>query len=225
MRVEPRRISLGDGSQVSAEVAFPDDHQPGTGVAVILGHGAGTDMTNPQLGAVHRGLAERGLVAVKFNFPYSEQKRRAPDRMPVLEACFRDVVQAVQADAAILPEKLILGGKSMGGRVASHLAAKGVACAGLVFLGYPLHPAGRPEQLRTAHLPQIPAPMLFFAGTRDGLCDLRLLRQAIEALHVPITLHVIEGGDHSFKVLKSVARSVPVDQELADVSARWIAKL
>jgi uncharacterized protein len=224
MRLETRQIRLPDATTVSAEIALPAAHRPG-GTAVILAHGAGNDMRNPLLTAVHRGLAERGLAAVKFNFPYTEQKRRAPDRMPVLEACFRAVIDAVRGDDALRPKSLVLGGKSMGGRVASHLAAQGVDCAGLVFLGYPLHPAGKPEQLRTAHLARIRVPMLFFAGTRDSLCRLDLLQPAIAALKVPVTLHVIEGGDHSFKVLKSVTRHVDVAAELADVSSRWISSL
>ena len=218
-----RRIPLPDGSSVSADIAMPSGHRIGEGACAILGHGAGSNMSNPFLRAVQRGLADRGVAAVTFNFPYSEQKRRVPDRMPALGACYRAVVDAVRAE--LRPSRLVLGGKSMGGRVASHLAAEQVACDGLVFLGYPLHPAGKPEQLRTAHLGRIRAPMLFFAGTRDALCDLDLLRQAIATLAVPITLHLIEGGDHSFKVPKSIGRAAPVVDEMIDVCARWIEQL
>ena len=113
----------------------------------------------------------------------------------------------------------------MGGRVASMLAAEGFACDGLVFFGYPLHPAGKPEQLRTAHLPRIAVPMLFLVGTRDTLSDLALLRAALAPLKAPIALHVIEGADHSFKVLKSIPRQRDVVEELVDVAARWIDAL
>lgn len=222
MAVERLTIALGGGRSVSAEVAWPEPRPPASTV-VILGHGAGNDMRNRLLSAVHVGLAARGLTALKFNFPYTEEKRRAPDRMPVLESCFRRVVESVRHD--LRPHRLILGGKSMGGRVASHLAAADVACDGLVFLGYPLHPAGKPEKLRTAHLGSIPVPMLFFAGTRDSLCDLALLRTALAPLAVPATVHVIDDGDHSFAVRKSAGRTRPVEEELVDEAARWIERL
>jgi predicted alpha/beta-hydrolase family hydrolase len=217
-------VALPGGRTVSAEIAVPDAHRPGQ-TAVILGHGAGNDMRNKLLSAVHGGLAERGLVSVKFNFPYTEAGKKVPDRMPVLEECFGRVIETVRGAERLRPRRLVLGGKSMGGRVASHLAAQGVECDGLVFLGYPLHPAGRPERLRTAHLKEIKAPMLFLAGTRDALCDLALLRPALAALEVPVNLHVIEDGDHSFNVRKSAGRTRPVAEELVEVAADWISKL
>lgn len=222
MRVEVRRIAIEDDFAVSAEVAVPAEHRPGSGTAVILGHGAGGNMNDALLSAVHLGLASRGIVAVKFNFTYTERRRKIPDRMPELEACFRRVVESVEADDDLRPQRLFLGGKSMGGRVASHLAAQGVPCAGLVFLGYPLHPAGKPAQLRTAHLPSITVPMLFLTGTRDKLCELDLLRPILDGLKVPVRLHVIEGADHSFKVPRSVGRTTDVVDEIVDVSSRWI---
>jgi predicted alpha/beta-hydrolase family hydrolase len=224
MPVEHTSIALPGAGVVSAEIALPSGHRPGQ-TAVILGHGAGNDMRNRLLSAVHAGLAERGLVAVKFNFPYTEAGRRAPDRMPVLEGCFARVVETVRGDERLRPARLVLGGKSMGGRVASHLAAQGVACDGLIFLGYPLHPAGKPERLRSAHLGAIRAPMLFFAGTRDPLCDLALLRPVLAGLQAPATLHVIEDGDHSFAVRKSAGRTRPVAEELVEVAAAWIQAL
>jgi predicted alpha/beta-hydrolase family hydrolase len=120
----------------------------------------------------------------------------------------------------------VLGGKSMGGRIASHLAALGDPCDGLWFLGYPLHPAGQPKKMRDAHLADAPCPMLFLAGTRDPLCDLALLRPVIERLGPRATLHVVEGGDHSFDVLKSSGRTAAeVEQELVQTSVDWLAKL
>jgi uncharacterized protein len=222
MRVEIRRIAIEDDFAVSAEVAVPDDHRPGSGSAIVLGHSAGGDMNDALLSAVHLGLGARGIVAVKFNFAYRERRRKLPDRMPALEACFRRVVESVEADDDLRPARLFLGGKSMGGRVASHLAAQGLPCAGLVFLGYPLHPAGKPEQLRTAHLPRIAVPMLFIGGTRDKLAELELLRPVLATLTVPIQLHVIEGADHSFKVPRSIGRTAGVGDEIVDVCTRWI---
>jgi len=163
---------------------------------------------------------------VKFNFPYTEAGRRAPDRAPVLEDCYRHVVAAFRSDPGIAASRLVIGGKSMGGRMASHLAAQGEAVAGLIFLGYPLHPPGNEGQLRVAHLPKIAVPMLFFAGTRDPLCRLDLLRQTLTQLRAPTTLHVVEGGDHSFAVPKRMRRD-PRDvwEEIVRISAEWLARL
>jgi predicted alpha/beta-hydrolase family hydrolase len=225
MRTERRGIDCGKHGTVSAVIAYPPGHRPGATPTVVLAHGAGNDMTNPLLSGVHEGLAQRGLVAVKFNFPYTEQGRRAPDRAPVLEACYRAVIDAIRADPALAPQTLIIGGKSMGGRMASHLAAQGVAVAGLLFLGYPLHPAGRPDKLRVAHLSAISAPMLFFAGTRDALCSLDLLREALAELP-RATLHVIEGGDHSFALPRRLRRSAQeVIEQIVGASVDWIERI
>jgi len=224
MTVERRTIPLGDGQTVSAVVAYPEVFKAGRTAAVILAHGAGSDMQSPFLCAVHEGIAARGYVTVKFNFPYKEHGGRAPDRAPVLEDCYRRVLDAVRADRDIAAPRIVIGGKSLGGRMASHLAAQGADVAGLLLLGYPLHPAGKPERLRVAHLDQISAPMLFFAGTRDALCRLDLLREAVKRLHAPVDLHIIEGGDHSFNVPKSMKRApAAVVDEIVGSSVDWLA--
>jgi predicted alpha/beta-hydrolase family hydrolase len=225
MILERRQISIGGGESVSAIVAHPAPRAASSTV-VILAHGAGNDMNGRFLSAIHEGLAERGYVCVKFNFPYTEAGRRAPDRAPVLENCYRHVVAAIRSDQRLVPRRIVIGGKSMGGRMASHLAAQGEAVAGLLLLGYPLHPPGKPEQLRVAHLPKITVPMLFFAGTRDPLCRLELLQQTLTQLHAAATLHVIDGGDHSFAVPKRMQREArDVLDEIVRVSAEWLAKL
>jgi hypothetical protein len=179
-------------------------------------------MTNPLLVAVADALAEHGLPTVRFNFPYTERAGRRPDPAPVLEACYRAVVAQVRGDRELSARRLVIGGKSMGGRMASHLAAAGEAVDGLLFLGYPLHPAGKPEQLRVARLERIRAPMLFLAGTRDALCRLDLLRAALAPLpHA--TLHVIEDGDHSFAVRKRSGRDpAAVRDEIVQASVAWL---
>jgi len=226
MPLRHRTVRLTDGQSVSAVVAYPTGFTPGSATAVILAHGAGNDMQSPFLSAVHEGLAARGYVTVKFNFPYKERGGRAPDRAPVLEAAYRDVLQAVRADPDIAAPRIVIGGKSMGGRMASHLAAQGADVAGLLLLGYPLHPAGKPEQLRVAHLDRIRVPMLFVAGTRDALCDLELLRPTLKRLHAPVELHVVDGGDHSFKVPKSMPREpAAVLEEIVAVSTNWLARV
>jgi predicted alpha/beta-hydrolase family hydrolase len=141
----------------------------------------------------------------------------------VLEACYRSVLAAVRTDEAWRPPRVVIGGKSLGGRIASHLAAQGEAVDGVLLLGYPLHPPGKPEKLRVEHLPRISVPMLFFAGTRDPLCTLELLRQTLKRLVVPVKLHVIAEGDHSFVVPKRSGRTQEdVYEEIITVSSAWI---
>jgi uncharacterized protein len=221
-----RRIALPGGGAVSAVVALPPGFRRGGRTpAVILGHGAGSDMTNPFLSTVQAGLAREGFVAVKFNFPYTEARRRAPDPRPVLQRCYRAVVDAVLADRRLAPPWIAIGGKSLGGRIASYVAAAGAPVRGLLFLGYPLHPAGRPERLRSDHLPGIALPMLFVQGTRDALCDLELLRPVLTRLP-RATLHTIDGGDHSFRVPRRAGRTdAEVWNEIAGVAARWLRTL
>jgi len=199
----------------------PEDFELGRGPAIVLGHGAGSDHLHPFMVALQTGIAAEGIAAITFNFPYREQGRNAPDRTPVLEAAFERVVETVRE--RLSPGALFLGGKSLGGRMASHLAAKGVECRGLVFFGYPLHPPNRPDKARTAHLPDIRCPMLFLAGTRDSLSDLSLLRGTLQGLRPRPTLHVIEGADHSFKVLKRSGRThEEVVSELISVACAWM---
>jgi len=220
IRHRSRTFDTGGGDTVSAVVARPTAPAAGE-TTVILAHGAGANMTNSFLVAVADGLAERGYTTVRFNFRYTERGRRAPDRTAVLEACYRSVVEQVRA--ALHPRQLVIGGKSLGGRMASRIVASGVDVDGLIFLGYPLHPAGKPDDLRVGHLIAIRTPMLFFAGTRDSLCDLDRLRFNVGFLTAPTTVHVIPDGDHSFNVLKRTGRSPEeVREEIVAVSDRWM---
>ncbi len=222
MNIISRKISVGPESEVSAVWAVPDAYRPGRDAGLILAHGAGNDMHSAFISTVHEQLARRGVLTVKFNFPYKERGGKAPDRAPVLEAAWRAVAAAVRADE-LAPGRLFLGGKSMGGRMATHLAAAGEPCAGLVLLGYPLHPARKPEKLRVEHLPRIRCPMLFIEGTRDPLCDLTLLRGILATLSAPVTLYVIEGGDHSFNLPKRLGRDGrDVFDEIVSVTEEWM---
>ena len=180
-------------------------------------------MEHPFMAGMQRRFAERSIATVLFNFPYKERGGRAPDRPVVLEGCYRAVVEQIRADRHLLPSHLFIGGKSMGGRIATHIAASDCAVDGILLLGYPLHPPGKTDRLRKAHLPDIGAPLLFFQGTRDSLCNLGDLRDAIGEMQAPVELHVIDGGDHSFKVLKSLGRTDDeVLDEIADRGRDWI---
>jgi predicted alpha/beta-hydrolase family hydrolase len=223
MRVEPRTLPDGSDGWVSAVVAYPDG--PQATLSVVLAPGAGSDLHTPLLVYLQERLANAGYRNVRFNFPYKEHGRRIPDRAPVLERCFRSVIATLRADLGFT--RLVIGGKSMGGRMATHLAAAGDDITGVILLGYPLHPAQQADKLRVEHLPRITVPMLFFAGTRDALCDLDLLRQAIDTLQAPTTLHVIADGDHSFVVRRSQTGKSPRDiqVEIAVTTVEWLGRL
>ncbi|MEQ1757095.1 MAG: alpha/beta fold hydrolase [Vicinamibacterales bacterium] len=180
-------------------------HFPPTGDSLntlfVFAHGAGAGETHPFMTACASALAAHGVDVVTFNFPYMEAKRRLPDRAPVLEACFEAVVAQARALPGLAERGLFIGGKSMGGRMATHLAAKGLdRLRGVVALGYPLHPPGKPEQLRVAHLPQIQVPVLIVQGERDTFGTPAELTPYAEAIPGGATVHVVDGGDHSLGV-------------------------
>ncbi|WP_052807888.1 alpha/beta hydrolase family protein [Methyloterricola oryzae] len=223
MALEARIIPITPAIQVSSVWAVPPEYRSRPDAAVILAHGAGNDMNHPFMEHFHRAIAAAGHLCVKFNFPYKELGRKAPDRMPMLEATWRAVLQAVRDDADLAPKRLFLAGKSMGGRVASHLAAQGEACAGLIFLGYPLHPAKQPEKLRVDHWPGLHCPVLFVEGTRDTLCDLDTLKTHLPGIPGSVSLHIVEGGDHSFKVPASLGKDqAKVWNEAASAVSHWL---
>lgn len=186
----------------------------GLGATLILAHGAGAGQTTGFLVRLAGALAERGLDVVTFNFLYTEERRQAPDSTSALEACYRAVINAVVSHARYGHRPLFIGGKSMGGRIATHVAAadsdaRPSHLKGIVLLGYPLHPPGKPEQLRIRHLPAVRVPMLFVQGSRDPFGAPEELMPVLRSLGPLADLHLVEGGDHSFAVPK---RS-PVAQE------------
>ena len=203
--------------EVSAMVSRPRSFR----LAVALAHGAGGNLHSPPLKDLARGLATQGIAAARFNFLYTESKKRAPDRQPQLVRCWRSVADWLKRELSC--DTLFLGGKSMGGRMASYLAAEGYSCAGLVFLGYPLHPPGKTDRLRKEHLPSISVPMLFIAGTRDPFSRFDLLKTTLAEIGGRASLHVIEGGDHSFKVPQAIGRSpADITAEILDVTTHWM---
>lgn len=191
---------------------------PGSGRAVatlVLGHGAGAPQTHPWMVAMSKAIAQLGIEVVTFNFLYTEARRRAPDRPAVLEATWRAVIDAVRARGG--PPRLCIGGKSMGGRIATMVAAQpDVDVDRLVLLGYPLHPPGKPAQLRVAHLPRVRAPMLFVQGERDAFGTPEELTPHLKGLAAGTRLFVVEGGDHSLATPKRQGGSL--EQTMARVA-------
>lgn len=189
--------------------------------AVVLGHGAGGNRTTPLLLAVAEALAASGRGAILFNFPYSERRRRVPDRPELLEATVEAVAAAARAQGA---SRVVLGGKSMGGRMASQGVAGGLAADGLVFLGYPLHPPGRHDQLRDKHLAQIQVPMLFLQGSRDDFARWDLIEDVTGRLGPLATLVRLEAADHSYRVPKaSGLKTADVEKRLIGEILAWLA--
>ena len=216
------RVEIAPTQNVTA-IAYPAAVESRAGVTLILGHGAGAGQTSSFMVTFATGLAARGIDTVTFNFLYTEHGRRVPDPNGRLEACFRAVIGAVR-NRISEGEKLTIGGKSMGGRIASQAAAAGLGdLAGLVFLGYPLHPPGRPDRLRAAHLGQVKAPMLFVQGSRDAFGTPDELQPIIKELEPSADLYVVEGGDHSFKVPKRLgARQQDTYGAIQDRIETWL---
>ncbi len=170
---------------------------------LILAHGAGAGQHHPFMRRITRELDAHEITVVTFDFPYMAAHRRVPDKGPVLEQAWREQIERVRADPELGQRPLFIGGKSMGGRIASHVAAQGVpGVSGLVFLGYPLHPPGKPQQRRDAHLPAIREPMLFIQGERDQFGTAEEIRALLPSLPLA-TLHVVPGGDHSLNVRRA----------------------
>lgn len=188
---------------------------------MVLGHGAGAGQASPFMLRLGRGFSSRGVACATFDFPYMAERRRVPDRPAVLEQAWRDAIETARAPFGPVP--LFIGGKSMGGRIASHLAADGSAgeIAGLIFFGYPLHPPKRPQQRRDAHLPLIAAPMLFVQGGRDPFGSGDEIRALLPSLR-RATLHEVAGGDHSLKVpARGAGTADPIDASI-DAAIDWM---
>jgi predicted alpha/beta-hydrolase family hydrolase len=197
--------------------------------AVLLAHGAGADMHAAALTVVADALADAKIPSLRFNYPYKSAGKKAPDRPAVLDAATREAAAELARVTKLPPARLVLGGRSMGGRYCSMVAgavADPVPCLGLLLLGYPLHPPGKPETLRVEHLPRLTMPVLFVSGTRDALAGQAALRKAAKKVKGPVTFHWLETADHGFRPLK--ARGQTIGDVLADVAAfsvDWVRSL
>lgn len=201
---------------------------PASGVTFICAHGAGSNQLHASIVALARGMASLGLDLVTFNFPYTEEKRKLPDRAPVLEACYAAVIAAVRERVPSAGRHLFIGGKSMGGRMATQLAAADASLPidGLVLFGYPFHPPGNPAKRRDAHLPAVRRPMLVVQGSRDTFGTPDEIRATFEALTPPATLHVVDGGDHSFKVARAGRDGqAAIDAAIRERAVTWMREI
>src|SRR5262245_25158365 len=217
------RVKVGseETSAISEPALAP---AKGKGSLFVCAHGAGGHMSDRGMLALAEHLRRRGLHVVRFNFLYREKRTSRPDPMPRLMECIAAVVSHARQEIA--PEVLIIGGRSMGGRAASMLAAERFPCDGLLLLAYPLHPAGQPEKLRDAHLAAIEVPVLCLNGTRDSLCQRDLMEQIVNRLSDRWTMHGLEAADHRFHVPKTSGRSEEdVLAELADACSAWDSPL
>jgi len=211
---------------VSAVIGIPRWWPTGARVSVVVGHGAGRDMSDPVVEHVMRELTERRYLTLRFNYPFAEAKKRRVDSMRVLRRTLRAAVGALATDPTAAPAHLFLGGKGLGGVVAADLAAARVRVDGLFFLGYPLHPAGKPEATQADQLYRLISPMHFVQGTRDRTCDLDMLRQTLTRVGAPTTLQVIQEADNHFNVLKKSERTEEeIRAEVLDGLDGWITKI
>lgn len=224
-------IQVNDKETVTA-LLYPAVKKDSAGVTVVLGHGAGASQTSGFMRMFAKGLAARGLDVMTFNFVYMEQGRSVPDQKHKLEGCFQAVIETARKNRKLKNNRVVIGGKSMGGRIASQVMAGeeresfASDVVGLVFLGYPLHPPGQPTKLRVEHLEHIKKPMLFVQGTRDALGSPDEIKPFVKNLRPAATFHQIEGGDHSFKAPKKFG--MPQEQifETAmDEIDRWVRSL
>ena len=207
MKSEDIKIKVDD-EVVSAVVSVPDTLNANSKTGLIFAHGAGNDMNHPLLVSVSQGLAEKGFITLRFNFPYKEKGIKRPDSQRKLIQTWLCAYNFLNSGYTFESDKIIAVGKSMGGRVASQMVSEGLMDVdGLIFLGYPLHAPGKKDTLRDTHLYHIKVPVLFFAGTRDSLCNLNRLNGVLDKLKCQWDLDIIDGGDHSFNLLKSDPRT------------------
>ncbi|WMT74585.1 alpha/beta family hydrolase [Bradyrhizobium sp. Ash2021] len=213
------KIELDHKASVSALLVRP----PQARACYVFAHGAGAGMAHASMEAIATGLGERGIATLRYQFPYMEKAGKRPDPPPVAHAAVRAAVAEAARCCAGLP--LIAGGKSFGGRMTSQAQAIAplAGVRGLAFLGFPLHPAGKPSSDRAKHLSAVKIPMLFLQGTRDALAELSLLEPMVKSLGSPATLHLVKEADHSFHVLvRSGRNDREVMNEVLDAFAAWV---
>jgi hypothetical protein len=229
-RFEEIKIPLADPVHglegVSAVLGIPRWWPTGARVAVVFAHGAGGDMNEPALEALHRELTERRYLSLRFNFPFAEAGKRRPDEMSMLRRTLRNAVGLLTRDPTAAPAHLFLVGKGLGAQVVADLSISRVRADGLILMGYPLHAASKPDELQAEQLYRVVAPLLFVQGTRDRYCDVDALKRVLTRVGAPTRLQVVEDGDQNFKVLKKSGRTEEqVNQEILTASDSFIEQV
>ncbi len=222
----PLRESVRGVTEVSAIMGVPQWWPTGQRVGVVLAHGTARDLTDPVIERLQSALTERRCLTLRFNFPFGEAAKKRPDPPDVLQRTFRAAIATLARDPNSAPAHLFLGGKGLGGLVAAELAGARVRVDGVFFMGFPLHPPGKPELIQQEQLFRIISPMLFLQGERDRHCDLDLLRLTLSRVGAPTTLQVVQEADQHFKVLKKSHRTdEQVHEELLAYLDAWIHKV
>ena len=224
---EPKSIEIIGMGSVSAVLSGPDEPSESKKTGVVVAHGASNDMNNSLIVAVCDDLAASGYTTLRFNFPYKEKGKKSPDAEPTLIRTWQGAVSHLLNNEQFPVDRVVAAGKSLGGRIASQMvAADQLDAQALIFLGYPLHAPGRTDKLRDSHLYDIKKPMLFFAGTRDPLCNMEKLHKILTRLPGQCDLEIVEGGNHSFKLPKSSARSSDsVHRQIVEKCLQWLAPI
>ncbi len=220
VETEKTKVKLETGEEMSMVYGVPANASNDP-PCLVLAHGAGGPMYSPFISHFHNELAKKGFLTVKFNFPYTEARKKVPDKRQILEASYRKIVDEVRS-SKYGPNALFIGGKSMGGRIASQVVAGGVGVDGLFFLGYPLHPPGRPERMRDEHLYSISKPMLFISGTRDAFATKSLLEKVVSKIGSHARIQWVQGGDHSFNTPDGKGALSRTYSEVLDVLVDWV---
>ncbi len=220
MRMEKAKVQMDGGREMSLVYGIPST-LPNDATCLIIAHGAGGPMYSPFITYFHKELAKRGFLTVKFNFPYMEARRKVPDKREVLESSYRSIVDHART-GKYSPAHVFIGGKSMGGRIASQAVAGGLDVDGLFFLGYPLHPPGQTDRLRDEHLYRITRPMLFVSGTRDAFATKELMEKTLEKLGERARVHWVQGGDHSLNIGEGKEALARTHEEVVSVLTGWV---
>jgi uncharacterized protein len=216
-------VEVDKGREMSLVYGYPE----GLGenpTCFVIAHGAGGPMYSPFITYFHTELAKKGFLTVKFNFPYMEARKRIPDRSDVLKTSYVKIVDGVRS-SRFKPGRVFVGGKSMGGRIASMAVSDGLKVDGLFFLGYPLHSPGKLEQLRDEHLYRISKPMIFVSGTKDAFGTKHLLERVIAKLGSKARVHWVQDGDHSFKTSLGREGLANTYQEVVTLLTSWASEV
>ncbi len=207
MRLETTRIPVTPDITVGAVLGVPEWWPTGARAAVVLAHDAGSNMESELLVALHRELANRGYLSLRFNFPHAEQKKKRPDPAPLLERTFKQAAALLQLDPSSAPSRLVVGGIGLGAQVAAQAVATGLKVDGLACMSFPLHPVGKPMQTRAEALYRIICPILFMQGTHDSTCRVDRLNAVLRKIGAPTAVRVLEDADHGLEAIRRGSRS------------------